>query len=438
MKEQDINRIRQNLVNAKSEVRKKAVAELKKLPVETALEILVSSLGERNGDVQADLTRAFLGFRDHALPHLVKALTDPLWRTRKAASHIIAALGDSALAKFLELIPKNADDVDYWMVQTLSLMGGEATTYLIKAFSHPNRKVRLAALRAASNAKDPRIVVPLLKTLEEKDWPFRKAAFDSLQKVHQQAPNAVDDALQTASSEAKFWVIQLAAERRDPALLPLFSAIIDGDPEESKIEALHAIAMIETLEAQKVLVGYLAHKSWLIRKTAADSVWEQGMGVSKELLESISAPNVDARYWSVKLLGRSNEPKVFPKLIDCLHDANPAVRAAACQALGALSDKRALAPLMALLNDGAEEVRTGALLAISQIGEKDSGVSEKASMPAHLRPENQVACRHCGKKVGMNFTFCPFCLGHLKAACRKCNRILDPSWKGCPDCGEPT
>lgn len=437
MKEQDSTRIREQLVDPKSEVRKKAVAEVKKLPSETALRILVSTLAERNGDVQADLTKAFLGFRDEALPHLVKALTDSQWRTRKAASHIIAALGDSALAKFLELIPKNAEDVDYWMVQTLSLMGGEATTYLIKAFSHPNRKVRLAALRSARNVKDPRIVVPLLAVLEEKDWPFRKAAFDSLQRVHQLAPQAVDHALQTASPEAKFWVIQLAAERRDPKLLPVFCSIIDDDPEESKIEALNAIAMIETGEAQKVLVGYLAHKSWLIRKTAADAIWEQGLGVSEELLESIRDPNVDARYWSVKLLGRSNEPRVFPKLLECLHDGNPAVRAAACQALGALTDKRALAPLMGLLNDPAEEVRTGALLAISQIGEKDLG-ADKPSIPTHLRPENQVACRHCGKKVGINFTFCPFCLGHLKAACRKCSRPLESSWKGCPDCGEPT
>ncbi|NLI74908.1 MAG: hypothetical protein GX442_00540 [Candidatus Riflebacteria bacterium] len=436
MKEPDKSRIREHLVSPKTEVRKKALAELKKLPAESALAVLVSALGEKNGDVQADLTKAFLGYRDSALPHLVTALTSAQWRTRKAASQVIAALGDGALARFLELIPKNEDDVDYWMVQTLSLMGGEATPYLIKAFSHANRKVRLAAVRAAANTKDPRIVLPLLRILEEKNWPLRKAAFDSLQRVHHLAPQAVDDALRTAAAEAKFWVIQLAAERRDVTLLPTFSAIIEHDPEESKLEALRAIAMIESREAQKVLVGYLAHKSWIVRKTAADCIWEQGLGVSDELLASISAPNVDARYWSVKLLGQSNEPRVFPQLLECLHDTQASVRAAACQALGALADKRALAPLMALLNDGAEEVRTAALLAISQIGEKDAG-ADKPSIPTHLRPENQQACRHCGKKVGINFTFCPFCLGHLKAACRKCGRAMEPGWKGCPDCGEP-
>ncbi len=436
MKEQDKTRIREHLIDPKSEVRKKALAELKRQPAETALAALVSALGEKNGDVQADLTKAFLGYRDEALPYLVRALTSAEWRTRKAASQVIAALGDGALARFLELIPKNEEDVDYWMVQTLSLMGGEATTYLIKAFAHHNQKIRLAAVRAAGNTKDARIVKPLLAILEEKSWPLRKAAFDSLQRVHQLAPQAVDEALRTASAEAKFWVIQLAAERRDPALLPSFTAIIEHDPEESKLEALRAIAMIETREAQKVLVGYLAHKSWIVRKTAADCIWEQGLGVSDELLASISAPNVDARYWSVKLLGQSNEPRVFPALLDCLHDGQASVRAAACQALGALADKRALAPLMTLLNDPAEEVRTAAVLAISQIGEKDAPAA-KPSLPAHLRPENQQPCRHCGKKVGINFTFCPFCLGHLKAACHKCGRAMDPGWKGCPDCGEP-
>jgi RNA polymerase subunit RPABC4/transcription elongation factor Spt4 len=48
-----------------------------------------------------------------------------------------------------------------------------------------------------------------------------------------------------------------------------------------------------------------------------------------------------------------------------------------------------------------------------------------------------VPCVHCGKLVGRNFTFCPFCLGHLRHACRNCGRAIDPKWKGCPDCGTP-
>jgi RNA polymerase subunit RPABC4/transcription elongation factor Spt4 len=194
--------------------------------------------------------------------------------------------------------------------------------------------------------------------------------------------------------------------------------------------------MIETAEAHRLLVSYLAHKAWIVRKTAADAIWTQGLGVSEELISAINGSNVDARYWSVKILGQSKEPGIFEEIVKCLQDHHASVRSAACHALGSLGDKRALAPLMAVLNDESEEVRTAAILALSQIGEKDEILS-KPSIPPHLRKENTCACPHCGKMVGRNFTFCPFCLGHLRNTCRSCGRVVEPNWKGCPDCGAP-
>ncbi|MBP7635211.1 HEAT repeat domain-containing protein [Candidatus Ozemobacteraceae bacterium] len=437
MNQEELGRYRQNLTSSRADTRRKAIADLRKLSGEEAIPVLMSVIGERNGEVQADLTKAFLAYKDAALPHLVKAFADPSWNIRHAASRIIGALGDTALARFLELIPKNEEDVDYWMVQTLSLMGGEATRYLIKAFAHPNQRMRLAAIRAAGNVRDPQMVPALLALLEEKNWPVRKATYDSLTLIHDLNPDAVLKALHSASVEAKYWVIKLVAVNCDPGLLGTFCEIVDRDPEESKLEAIRAIAMIETREAQKVLVGYLSHKTWIIRKTAADAIWEQGLDVGEELLSAAADPNVDARYWSVRVLGRSNEPKVFGRLLDSLHDPHPSVRAAACQALGSMGDRRALPPLMELIADPSEDVRTAAIFAVSLIGDKDERIANQPSMPKHLKPENQMPCPHCQKPIGRSFTFCPFCLGHLKNACRKCGRPMESGWKGCPDCGQP-
>ncbi|HOY69127.1 MAG TPA: HEAT repeat domain-containing protein [Candidatus Ozemobacteraceae bacterium] len=437
MNQEELGRYRQNLTSPRADVRRKAITDLRKLSGEEAIPVLISVLGERNGEVQADLTRAFLAYKDAALPYLVRALGEPSWNNRHAASRIIGALGDSALSRFLELIPKNEEDVDYWMVQTLSLMGGEATRYLIKVFGHQNPRVKLAAIRAAGNVRDPQVVPALLALLEEKGWPVRKAAYDSLTLVHDLNPDAVMKALHEASVEAKYWVIKLVAVTCDPALIPVFCEIVEKDPEESKLEAIRAIAMIETREAQKVLVGYLSHKTWIIRKTAADAIWEQGLDAGEELLSATANPNVDARYWSVRVLGRSNEPKVFGRLLDSLHDPHSSVRAAACQALGSMGDRRALPPLMELIADPSEDVRTAAIFAVSLIGDKDERIASQPSVPKHLKPENQMPCPHCQKSIGRSFTFCPFCLGHLKNACRKCGRPMEAGWKGCPDCGQP-
>lgn len=436
MTKQDIARLRKDLISEKSDPRKKALTQLKSWPAAEALPLLAELLDCKNDDVLEDLTRAMLNYKDDALPYLVKALCSESWNLRKSASKILAKLGAASLKKLMEMIPDNEEDVDYWMVQTLSNMGGEASQYLVRIFAHPNQRIRLAAVRAAQNVDDPRMVTALLHLLEDGNWPIRKAAYDSLEKVYQLDQQAVINALEKSSDEAKFWIIKLIAMQPNPEQVGKLAEIIERSPMESKLEAIKALAMIETSEAHRLLVSYLAHKAWIIRKTAADAIWTQGLGVSEELISAINGSNVDARYWSVKLLGQSKEPGIFEEIVKCLQDHHSSVRSAACQALGSLGDKRALAPLMAVLNDESEDVRTSAILALSQIGEKDE-IYNKPSIPAHLRKENTCACPHCGKLVGRNFTFCPFCLGHLRNSCRNCGRAVEASWKGCPDCGAP-
>lgn len=436
MSKQDLAKLRRDIASEKSDVRKSALAEIKNWAPVEALPLLVDLLDHKNDDVLADMSKAMLSFKDEALPYLVKALTAENWSVRRAASVILGKLGATSLNKLMELIPENEEDVDYWMVQTLGNMGGEAVQYLVRVFKHSNQKIRLAAIRAAQNIDDPRMVVALLHLLEEQSWPIRKAAYDSLERIYTANQGAVVEALDNSSEEAKFWIIKLLAQQPNPELTSKLAKIVENAPMESKLEAIKALSMIETPEAHRVLVSYLAHKSWIIRKTAADAIWTQGLGASEELISAIKGANVDARYWSVKLLGQSKETKIFEEIVKCLQDPQFSVRAAACQALGSLGDKRALAPLMAALNDESEEVRTAAILSLSQIGERDES-PQKVPVPAHVRKENMASCPQCGKMVGRNFTFCPFCLQHLRNSCRNCGRAVEASWKGCPDCGTP-
>jgi len=436
MSRQDLARIRLDIASEKSETRKNALAEIKNWAPTEALPILAATIDCKNDDVLLDISKVMLSFKDEALPYLVKALTSDNWSMRRSASFILGKLGANSLKKVMEMIPQNEEDVDYWMVQTLGNMGGEAVQYLVRVFKHSNQKIRLAAIRAAQNINDPRMVVALLHLLEEQSWPVRKAAYDSLERIYIINQPAVIEALNNSSEETKFWIIKLLAQQANPELTGKFAQIVETGPMESKLEAIKALSMIENTEAHRILVGYLAHKSWIIRKTAADAIYSQGLGASEELISAINGSNVDARYWSVKLLGQSKESCIFEEIIKCLQDSQFSVRSAACQALGTLGDKRALAPLMTSLNDESEEVRTAAILALSQIGERDEAPI-KSVLPAHVRQENMMPCVHCGKLVGRNFTFCPFCLGHLRNSCRNCGRAIDSKWKGCPDCGTP-
>lgn len=433
----EISKLFREITSEKAEMRKLALNELKNYAPEDALPVLVKGLESKNDDVLSDISKVLLSYKDEALPYLIKALSGDNWHVRRGASYALGKLGATGLNKLMAMVPENEEDVDYWMVQTLSHMGSEAVQYLVKVFKHPNQKIRIAAIRAAQNIKDPHMVVALLPLLDEQAWPVRKAAYDSLEAIYSCNEQAVADALENSSDEARFWIIKLLAQQPTPEMAPKFARIIETAPMESKIEALKALAMIETPEAHRILVGYLAHKSWIIRKTAADSIWLQGLGASDELISAAKDQNVDARYWSVKLLGQSQEPRIFEEIVKCLQDTQSSVRSASCQALGTLGDKRALVPLMGMLNDESEEVKTAAIIALGQLGDKDAELSAMPSaIPAHLSKANTVTCSHCGKSVSKDFAFCPFCMEQLKpTTCRKCGKQLEAGWKGCPYCG---
>ena len=75
MTNQELSKLKKSLANEKSDIRKKALAEIKNLKPEEALPILVSMLERKNDDIIADITKAMFSFKDAALPYLVKALS---------------------------------------------------------------------------------------------------------------------------------------------------------------------------------------------------------------------------------------------------------------------------------------------------------------------------------------------------------------------------
>jgi len=44
-------------------------------------------------------------------------------------------------------------------------------------------------------------------------------------------------------------------------------------------------------------------------------------------------------------------------------------------------------------------------------------------------------CPNCGKEVGEDFGYCPFCATQLKLFCPSCKRELKPGYVACPYCG---
>jgi hypothetical protein len=68
MTKQDIARLKRDLINEKSEPRKKALNKVKTMSAQEALPLLAELLSCKNDDVIEDITRVMLSYKDEALP----------------------------------------------------------------------------------------------------------------------------------------------------------------------------------------------------------------------------------------------------------------------------------------------------------------------------------------------------------------------------------
>jgi len=50
-------------------------------------------------------------------------------------------------------------------------------------------------------------------------------------------------------------------------------------------------------------------------------------------------------------------------------------------------------------------------------------------------PNPRPTCPNCGKEVGEDFGYCPYCATQLKPFCPSCKRELRPGYVACPYCG---
>ncbi|UCH98646.1 MAG: HEAT repeat domain-containing protein [Candidatus Aminicenantes bacterium] len=91
----------------------------------------------------------------------------------------------------------------------------------------------------------------------------------------------------------------------------------------------------------------------------------------KKLISFISNPNADieAVYYSIRILGRTKNPLLVDALIVRLDDARGRVSFGAINALGSIGDPRAVDPLIKKLDDENDDVRRAALGALAEIRE---------------------------------------------------------------------
>lgn len=91
--------------------------------------------------------------------------------------------------------------------------------------------------------------------------------------------------------------------------------------------------------------------------------------VADAFVEALSAERPELRMAAANALGRLDERRAVPPLLDLLSDPDHRVRARVARACGTLADARAVDPLASLLADDSVEVRREAASALAAIGD---------------------------------------------------------------------
>ncbi|HEV3028045.1 MAG TPA: HEAT repeat domain-containing protein, partial [Planctomycetota bacterium] len=73
--------------------------------------------------------------------------------------------------------------------------------------------------------------------------------------------------------------------------------------------------------------------------------------LADSLLRAADDVDLTVRIWAVAALGKSGDPRAFPKLVERLDDPELFVRYRAAEGLGALKDARAIGPLERVMRE---------------------------------------------------------------------------------------
>ncbi len=207
--------------------------------------------------------------------------------------------------------------------------------------------IRLTAILALGNLRDPSSAETLIDALSDKSAAVRIAAANAL--------GAIGD------------------RRASAALLTLLK---DQQDEQARIAAVSAIAKIKAPEAVNDLLAIANNENdtWAVRKASVEALGEiRDSRAVDSLVNTLNDQYATVREASALALGKIGSNQATVPLLATLDTSSLwALRVAAANALGAIRDRRATAPLSHILKDRYATVREAAADALGRIHDPEA------------------------------------------------------------------
>ncbi|MGH7230032.1 MAG: HEAT repeat domain-containing protein [Nitrospiraceae bacterium] len=261
----------------------------------------IAALMDEDWSVREEAATLLGSYRDHrAVEPLINVLRDPDRAVRTAATHALAAIGETAVPA----VGACLDD--------------------------PNLTVQEAAAAILSAIGDGRVFDPLIAALNRSDWVVRMHAAQALGRI---------------------------GDVR--AVLPLIPLLQDK-VKAVRVDAANALALIGQA-AVPVLVETLTHQEWLVRLHAVEALGKIKSPDAVEPLLRLMFNDRDAaiRTDAARSLGDIGDPRAVEFLLTAMSDMD--VRQTAVEALGKIGDRRAVPALIAVLKGTSRPAQSRAI-----------------------------------------------------------------------------
>ena len=320
---------------------------------------------------------------------LLRALGDPKWRVRKAASDSLVKYGEPVIAPLQQVLKiTNDEDIRFWTIKTLGKLGPKAQRFLLEALRSGDKQTRYVIAAALGESGDKRVIRVLIESMADPDWTIRKSATMALAEIGDNAIDLMFEYLRGPNEEIRDGCLRALVKAGNASLQRLFDEVTKMDEnhrylvrksmvkigariveplirlfkiDNPQIKAFSASTLgeIGNPRAVPILVTGLSDKDWNVRRSCAYALTEIGERGVDKIAEALKSSNDDVRYWVTRILETIGEPGV-PYLVKALKDQNKEIRFFAAKALGTAFDTSVTKHLILALADEYWSVRKAA------------------------------------------------------------------------------
>ncbi|MDT8318190.1 MAG: HEAT repeat domain-containing protein [bacterium] len=440
----DIANIKKLLNSSNEERRLKGLADLKGLCDDSAVNLLIESLGDESWRVRKIAVEFLSEFKDKKsiLPFLIESLrSEDNAGLRNSAVEVLETIGTEAVDTLLPYIDDSDHDLRKQIVDILGNIGDKnVVPYLIQALSDPDENVKSAAAENLGKIGDDEAVNSLMAALKKDDLLLQFSALEALCRIGRAVPieeikPLLDNPLLRKAS------LEVLGMAKDIEALPL---LIDGVKTRSKSTKEAAlVSIVQLLESiderdnalsvlckgRSVLPGFIspclesdntsvAHSAlklmgWLqseefipamlklaLNDEAAplvmDAIVNIGLTAQNQLIASYSSCPHEIQPLICHLLGEIGSLAAVDLLISELNSDIGHVRHSSATSLGKIGDARAIKPVVPLLKDDYVDVQSAAVQAMSALALVDRDMVV-AVIREGLISKSQVFRRNCLK-----------------------------------------